>query len=105
MVSEVEKTGIYLNIRGKIQSKLAEIFTMDKSKIYRLVKKCNDLKSILKSFNRGRNSLTDERGYIMMIWKGRINRRHILNKIVYSLINMPPILIIYKNKEIPFSWS
>lgn len=71
-----------LFIRGEKQCKLAEIFSVDKSTISRLVKNYNDGESMKKSSNCGRKSLIDESGDIILIWTLRKNRRQTSSEIV-----------------------
>ena len=82
MSEEQRKLAIDLYLRGEKQSDLADIFSVNKSTISRLVKKYNEGESLERSSNRGRKSLIDERGDRILIRTVKKNRRQTLSEIV-----------------------
>ena len=66
---------------GEKQNKLAEIFSVNKSTIRRLIKKFQKEENLENSSNRGRNKMMDERGDRLLIRSIKKNRRQTLNEI------------------------
>lgn len=83
------KLAIDVYIWGAKQCKLAELFSVDKSTISRLVKKYNDWESMKKSPNRD----------IILIWTVRKKRRQTPSEIMDNLDIHVPCKNISKNTQ------
>jgi transposase len=79
-----------LYLPGEKQNKLAEIFSVNKSTISKLIKKFQKEENHENNSNRGRTKLMDERDDRLLIRSVKKNRRQTLNEISIDYNNHAP---------------
>lgn len=81
MSVEQKQVAVELYLQGEKQCKLAELFSVHKSTISRVLQKFNNGEGIENSQNRGRPNFVDERGDRRLLRQVKNNRRQTLQEI------------------------
>ena len=104
MSLEQRQLAVDFYLRGEKQNKLAEIFSVNKSTISRLIKKFQKDENLENSSNRGRKKMMDERGDIFLIRSVKKNRTQTLNEISIDYNNHCPSKGVYLDNSATFTF-